>query len=437
MRRTLAGRVRWAAVVAACASASVAAVASNAIVGALLLRATDQHLTAGAVQLTRELGRPPSLALDDSALLRERIRDEQEEATSSGITFAVYDRSGAWLGGDPGVPDVTTGCTTRGPLRLCEVSAPGGLSVVAASAHQSEGTLFAFATLAAALVASLVAWLFGTRLARHAVRPLTRLRHRIAELRLHGNGPTSTETLGEPEGVLEIDELRDAMSASLNRVHNALSRATRFAANAAHELRTPLTALRAELELLAEHDGDKATASRAVRKVVQLQALTERLLVLAQPEANVSQHVLISLRDVVDETIAALPAEQRARVVFSGEADVVLHGDEAELGIVVSNGLSNALKFGEHVVVELGSARGRAWLALDDDGPGIDPATCESMFAPFTRGAEARAVPGEGLGLALVAHVARRHGGEARLVASRLHARGARLEIELSLASSS
>ncbi len=422
---------------AACASASVAAIVSNAIVGALLLRATDQHLTAGAVQLTREVEAPPSVSLEDRTVLLERIRDEQEEATSSGITFAVYDLGGALLGGDPGVPDVATGCTTRGRLRACEVSARGGLSVIAASAHQSEGALFGFATLSAALVASLVAWLFGTHLARRAVQPLTRLQHRIAALRLDDAGPTSRASLGPPEGVLEIDELRYAMSATLNRMHDALERATLFAANAAHELRTPLTTLRAELELLAERDGESATASRAVRKVVQLQALTERLLVLAQPEANhTAQHALVSLRDVVDEAIAALSAEQRTRVLFCGEVDVVLRGDEAELGIIVSNGLSNALKFGERVVVELGTARGHAWVALDDDGPGIDPATCESMFAPFTRGAEARAVSGDGLGLALVAHVARRHGGEARLVASRLHPHGARLEIELALGSS-
>lgn len=438
MSDTLAARVRWAAVIAACVSASAAAVATSFIVDALLLRATDQRLIAGAVQLARELDRPPNVPSEDRATLLLRIREEQEEATSNGITFAVYQHSGALLGGDPSIPDVAEGCTSIGRLRACETPAHDRLSVIAASAHQSEGALFAFAMLTAALVASIAAWLIGTRLAHHAVEPLTRLQKRIAELGLDRADPAGATAadLGPAEGVREIDELRQAMSTALLRMHDALDRATRFAANAAHEIRTPLTSLRAELELLAEREGDNAAANRAVRKVEQIHALTERLLVLAQPVADVkASSALVSLRDVVDEAIASLPAEQRARVEFSGETDVVLHGDEAELGIVVSNGLSNGLKFGTHVVVELRAESGRALLAMDDDGPGVASTERELVFAPFTRGPGAHSVPGHGLGLALVAHVARRHGGAARLVESQLHPHGARLEIELALTS--
>jgi signal transduction histidine kinase len=320
------------------------------------------------------------------------------------------------------------------------VPAHDGLSVVAASAHQAEGALFAFATFTAAAIASIAAWLIGMRLARRAVRPLTRLQARIAALRLERAAPDGSRVadLGPNEGVREIDELRLAMSIALRRMHDALDRATRFAANAAHEIRTPLTVLRTELELLAEHEGDNAAAARAVRKVEQIHALTERLLVLALPEANVeAKSALVSIRDVIDEAVANLPADQRARVAFLGENDVVIRGDEAELGIVVSNGLSNALKFGTRVVVELEVTSGRAILAIDDDGPGVTEGERESMFAPFTRGPGSQGMPGHGLGLALVAHVARRHGGEARLVASRAHAHGARLEIVLVVAAES
>ena len=433
MTQTLAARVAWAAVLSACVSATVAAAASSVAVNALLVRSVDRRLVEAATQLARELDTVPAPRLDDRDAIALRIEDEQSEATSNGIAFSVYAGGGILVGGDGAAPAIARGCENIGELRVCRVDAGATFSIMAASAHRSENLLFAFATLTAALVASLSAWAIGRRFARRAVGPLLRLQMRVAALGLErahlDDAPPSD--LGPDEGVRELDELRKAMSTALLRMHDALNRATRFAADAAHELRTPLTVLRAELELLAESDASDG-ARQALRKVVQLNALTERLLVLALPEASVeSRAALLSVRDLVDEAIANLPADQASRVSYAGEDDMLVHGDESELGIVVSNGISNALKFGTHAVIELTTTGDRRVLAIDDDGPGVSAAQRELVFAPFARGAGTQAVPGHGLGLALVAHVTRRHGGEARLIESTLHPTGARLEIRL------
>ncbi|HRG99533.1 MAG TPA: HAMP domain-containing sensor histidine kinase, partial [Polyangiaceae bacterium] len=307
--------------------------------------------------------------------------------------------------------------------------------------------------LAAAVAAALaggVAWILARRLSRRAVEPLVRLQSRIAGRSLEATRPAMAPgDLGADEGIAEVDALRGALEALLARMHDALERSSQFAASAAHELRTPLTSLRAELELLAEGarardeasveaEAERAASSAralgvALRKVAQLQALTERLLVLATPSGSGSEHEeLVSLRDVLDEALAALSTDDAARLtVAEGDADAVVRGDALALGMAVSNGLSNALKFGDRVRLELDATSDPAVVAIEDDGPGVPEGERARMFAPFARGGGASGVPGHGLGLALVAHVVKRHGGRARLTAPRHGPRGARLELEL------
>jgi signal transduction histidine kinase len=69
-------------------------------------------------------------------------------------------------------------------------------------------------------------------------------------------------------------------------------------------------------------------------------------------------------------------------------------------------------------------------LVVDDDGPGVAPDQRTRVFEPFVRAPQAveRQISGHGLGLALIAHVARRHGGGARFIDGEP---GAHLEIRL------
>ncbi|RYG79818.1 hypothetical protein EON77_08630, partial [bacterium] len=210
MTQTLAARVAWAAVLSACVSATVAAAASSVAVNALLVRSVDRRLVEAATQLARELDTVPAPRLDDREAIALRIEDEQSEATSNGIAFSVYAGGGILVGGDGAAPAIARGCENIGELRVCRVDAGATFSIMAASAHRSENLLFAFATLTAALVASLSAWAIGRRFARRAVGPLLRLQMRVAALGLErahlDDAPPSD--LGPDEGVREIDELR-------------------------------------------------------------------------------------------------------------------------------------------------------------------------------------------------------------------------------------
>ncbi len=235
-------------------------------------------------------------------------------------------------------------------------------------------------------------------------------------------------------GEVEVDALRRTIEQLIVRVERALSQAHRFAANAAHELRTPLTTVRAELELLAENitePGAREGATVAQQKLAELSMLVERLLILSVPARSAADaHEVVSLRDLLEDVVQSLPNDDRSRVEVS-EGDALVRGDATLLGTMVANAIANGLKFGSAVTTELSLVEGIAVLHVDDDGPGVEASERERAFEPFFRSSEAlkRRIPGHGLGLALIRHIATTHGGSATLVGKRTQ--GGRLEIRL------
>jgi signal transduction histidine kinase len=102
-----------------------------------------------------------------------------------------------------------------------------------------------------------------------------------------------------------------------------------------------------------------------------------------------------------------------------------------DLAIVVDNLIENALKYspGGTVTIECGDAGDEVYLAVVDEGPGLEAGEQDQVFDRFARGSGARSAPGTGLGLSLVATLARRWGGSAT-IRNRPEG-GARAEIRL------
>ena len=127
----------------------------------------------------------------------------------------------------------------------------------------------------------------------------------------------------------------------------------------------------------------------------------------------------VAMEDVVREVVAARPDAERARIVTDLESSGMVRGDEALLRIVVDNLIDNALKFSRtgDVRVRVDEQEREIRLTVQDEGPGIDPGEAERVLRPFTRGRGSdAAVPGHGLGLSIVAHAVRLHGGEVTFV---------------------
>jgi signal transduction histidine kinase len=204
----------------------------------------------------------------------------------------------------------------------------------------------------------------------------------------------------------------------------ALELQRRFVADASHELRTPLTLLSTRAQLVRRalgRDADPVMVRAEVDGLVddanRLAAILEDLLLAVDPRTGSARTPVDLLGVVVREVDAARPLAEQRGVVISVESvpgPVVVDGYEVGLGRAVKALVDNAMRHASNQVqVSLGVAGGRVVLEVVDDGLGIDPAMLPVLFERFASGAD-RTGPGPrryGLGLALVAEIAARHGG--------------------------
>ncbi|MEB3220644.1 MAG: HAMP domain-containing sensor histidine kinase [Candidatus Sericytochromatia bacterium] len=218
--------------------------------------------------------------------------------------------------------------------------------------------------------------------------------------------------------------------------------ATDVVATVSHELRTPLTILKVSAWMLKDslnEDGEEARQALAADLVTATDRLShflDRLLDLAQHEhGQVAYDMEVaSLRELAVEVAAGMrPLFEQANVSLAveGEAPLTCTLDQERMGQVVTNLLSNALKFtpaGGHVTMEVVAAPGLARLSVRDSGPGLRPEELSLVFQRFYRGAGSRR--GLGLGLALSRLIVE-DGHRGRLWAESTPGRGATFHVEL------
>ena len=128
---------------------------------------------------------------------------------------------------------------------------------------------------------------------------------------------------------------------------------------------------------------------------------------------------------VIDETVAefTVPAARRAiTLIVDCAPDVTLTGDRAALRQVAENLLSNAIRYsgdGAEIRIGAGERDDWMWLAVADQGSGIDPDHHDLVWQRHWRaGGDDADRPRRGLGLAVVRQVAEAHGGLVQLTSS-------------------
>lgn len=238
---------------------------------------------------------------------------------------------------------------------------------------------------------------------------------------------------------------------SLERLR-ALDRAkTEFVATVIHELRTPMTSISGYTELL--QDQAAGQLSRRQREFVdaigrnseRLTALANDLLTLSSLEPGTLSPALadVDLRDVIASAhtaVLALIDSSHLEVTFHVPArPVVIHGDVRHLERLVTNLVTNAVKFtdeGGKVGCALRVVGGRARLEVTDNGIGIPVDEQDRLFTRFFRSSTAQehAIPGSGLGLTIVDSIVRNHGG--MISVDSAHLEGATFTVDLPLKAS-
>ena len=204
-----------------------------------------------------------------------------------------------------------------------------------------------------------------------------------------------------------------------------------FVAVVSHELRTPLTSIIGYLELIADGEAGDLTSEQAgylaivQRSTNRLVELVGDLLLVAEAERgplaleNVETDVASLAANAVE---AARPAADARGIVLRLEPSAVgtLYGDPTRLAQMLDNLVSNAIKFtpeGGRVTVHAEAVGHNIVFEVADTGDGISAADRERLFDPFfrSREANARAVPGTGLGLTITKAIVDAHGGSIRI----------------------
>lgn len=208
-----------------------------------------------------------------------------------------------------------------------------------------------------------------------------------------------------------------------------------FLSIAAHELRTPLTTMTGYIELV----------QRRLRRSGGIDARTDEMLTLLDGQSQRLSRLISTLTDVARINLGHLSLERTLLDVGAlvrkmvNEVQVIaaprtislalppvaclVLGDQLRLEQVVVNLVQNALKYspnGGAVAVTVGCAPDQVWVQVQDQGLGIPAADLPHLFARFyrvTHGTSA-ALPGMGLGLAIVSEIVTLHGGTIRVAST-------------------
>jgi signal transduction histidine kinase len=193
----------------------------------------------------------------------------------------------------------------------------------------------------------------------------------------------------------------------------------------AHDLRTPLNRLRNRLEgTLAHLDSESREGKEigaAVDETDQLIGTFNALLLIAEAEAGVAREKMapVDLPVVVEgvaELYAPVAEEKGVALEIAPSGQVTIAGNKRLISQALANLLDNAIKYtpsGGSVRVAVADTPSGVALSVADTGPGIPSEARAHVLERFVRLEESRNSPGTGLGLSLVAAVARLH--DARL----------------------
>ncbi|MGY1743720.1 MULTISPECIES: sensor histidine kinase [unclassified Blastococcus] len=286
---------------------------------------------------------------------------------------------------------------------------------------------------AGALTATAAGAAFGVWASRRVVQPLDQVA--AAATRIAG-GEVSTRL--PPTDDPDLAAIVGSFNTMVDALAARIERDARFVGDVSHELRSPLTGLVTSVEVLAGRGDELSPRSREALRLVEQQlaafrATLDDLLELARLDDDTAPHARtpIVLAQLVREVLSA--TGRRADLVVAHQDETTaIAGDKRELERAVRNLLDNADRHGGGACcVHVQRREDTVVLSVDDAGPGVFPEDRERIFERFVRGPRAArgSLPGAGLGLAIVAEAAARHGGSAWCSASPCG--GARMNVSI------
>ena len=221
----------------------------------------------------------------------------------------------------------------------------------------------------------------------------------------------------------EFGKLSGDINRMLDRIEH-LMEGVRHVSNAiAHDLRTPLGRVRNKLDGALRQqqtvDAWQHAAHSAIADIDDLTRVFDKLLQIAAAESGMRPEYFtdIDLQQIgadIVEMYEATADEQGVLLVQLYRDELPARGDRNLLGSALASLVDNAIKYAGHgatVEVSAGQDARGAWLAVRDNGPGVPAGELSKLTQRFYRLDKSRHLPGNGLGLSIVAAIAALHGG--------------------------
>jgi signal transduction histidine kinase len=219
-----------------------------------------------------------------------------------------------------------------------------------------------------------------------------------------------------PENKDELYVLSQNINNLLDRVENAIEREKQFTSDASHELRTPLAVIKGTMEVLIRKPRNQQEYEEKINfcitEVDRLNHMVDQLLLLARFE-NQKQNIKnesIYLNALVLDNLARFSEKIEAKkltIKTNFTADYHLQSDNYLISIIVSNLISNAIKYTENngeITIGLSQNSNAILLSVADNGIGISKMDLDKVFNSFYRSDSTNQakIKGTGLGLSIV-----------------------------------
>jgi two-component system sensor histidine kinase MprB len=301
---------------------------------------------------------------------------------------------------------------------------PGHALLIASPLKDTDKTLGDLALLLLLLsgIGVVGAGAAGLAVARAGLRPVDKLTEAVEHVARTEDLSIRIPVHDDAEDeIARLSRSFNSMTASLASSHDLQQQ---LIADAGHELRTPLTSLRTNIELLtrSEETGRplpeadrKALLSSVKAQMTELAALIGDLQELSRPEGQRGERIqVIALQDTLDAALRRARLRGPELTINAAVDPWYVRAEPAAMERALVNILDNAVKFSpEGGTIEVRLANGV--LTVRDHGPGIPADELPHVFDRFWRSPSARALPGSGLGLSIVARTVQQSGGDITL----------------------
>ena len=272
--------------------------------------------------------------------------------------------------------------------------------------RSSSARIFALWITVPAIIMVLISLIF----LKNQTRPITNLA-RVAEK--FGKG----EEIGEykPSGASEIRQAGYEFDKMRKRIIRHLNQRSEMLSGISHDLRTPLTRMKLQIAFIK----DKELANKLTEDIDEMEKMLNEYLQFTKStfsEKNEIFDLSMLINDVVKKyNNQNISTKLSPKILMNGRKNLIVR--------CINNLISNSIKYGDKVNIELTKNNNNLFIKIDDNGPGIPENEYENVFKPFYKIDKGRAdsKASVGLGLSIASDIIRSHGGNIKLEKSSMN----------------